>query len=39
VIGVNRLKRGGCLFEGIVPKDMEEYIIQTRCARCGLTSS
>jgi hypothetical protein len=37
-IGVNRLKRGGSLFEGIVQKEMEEYIVLTRCARSGLPS-
>ena len=38
-IEVNRLKRGGCLFEGIARREMEEYIIRTRCARSGLPSS
>jgi len=38
-IGVNRLKRGGGLFEGIVQRQVEEYIIRTRCARSGLSSS
>src|SRR5437773_3775892 len=35
-IGVNRLKRGGSLFEGIVQREMEEYIIRTICVRSGL---
>ena len=30
VVGVNRLKRGGRLFEGIAQIEVEEYIIQTR---------
>ena len=38
-IEVNRLKRGGCLFEGIARREMEEYIIRTRGARSGLPSS
>lgn len=38
VIGVNRLKRGGCLFEGIVQRETEVYIIFTRCERSGLAS-
>jgi hypothetical protein len=36
---VNRLKRGGSLFEGVVLSEAEEYIIGTRCARSGLPSS
>ena len=32
-IEVNRLKRGGSLFEGIARREMEEYTIRTRCAR------
>ena len=39
VTGVNRLKRGGSLFEGVVQREMEEYIIPTRCVRSGLPSS
>ena len=30
VIGVNRLERGGSLFEGIVQREMAEYIIRTK---------
>jgi hypothetical protein len=37
-IAVNRLKRGGSLFEGIVQREMEACIIRTRCARSGLPS-
>jgi hypothetical protein len=29
-IGVNRLKRGGGLFEGIAQREMKEYVIRTR---------
>ena len=38
VIGVNRLKRGGRLFEGIVEREMEAYIIRTTCEGSGLAS-
>lgn len=27
-IGVKRLERGGCLFEGIAQTEMKEYILQ-----------
>src|SRR5206468_733 len=39
VIRVKRLERGGCLFEGIVQKEMKEYMIQTRYLRIRLSSS
>jgi hypothetical protein len=35
-IEVNRLKRGGCLFEGIAQNEREEYIIRTRGAWTSL---
>ncbi len=38
VIGVKRLERGGCLFEGIASMEMKEYILQTRCVRIGRSS-
>jgi hypothetical protein len=38
-IGVNRLKRGGSLFEGIAQREREEYIIRTRGARSEFPSS
>ena len=39
VTGVNRLKRGGSLFEGVVQREMEVYIFRRRCVRSGLPSS
>ena len=38
-IGVNSLKRGGSLFEGIAQREREEYIILTRGARSGFPST
>jgi hypothetical protein len=39
VSGVNRLKRGGSLFEGIVQREMAEYIIRKNVCAVDFPSS